>query len=187
MSRARHPRGFSLIEAILALTVLSFVVIATATMLEVGLRQQRLGRSYSNVQNDLRDALRRATRGVRHAFGVVASSNSEFGSAVTSGPSQVIVQLPQAGASRLNVRYYLSGTTLYFQKAGEAAPGTALITGVNSFSLSYYRTIGTVRTATDGTPSNATEIAFRLTATSGSATTPVETLVLMRNRLAGSL
>lgn len=186
-NRERHRRGYSLIEALIGVLILSFVVAATATLMEVGTRQQRLGRSYSQVQTELRDALRRATRSVRHGYWVVGTSTvSNFSAAPTSGSTQVIVRLPQAGGGTLEARYHLSGGTLYVQREDEVAPGTALITGVTQFTLGYYRTNGSVRSASDGTPANATEVKFRLTATRGSATTPVETLVTLRNRLAGT-
>jgi type II secretory pathway component PulJ len=183
----RTRRGYSLIEAVVTLVILSFVVAATATMMEVGTRQQRLGRNYSEVQTELRDALRRVTRGLRHGYQVVASSTqANFATAPTSGPTQVIVKLPQAGGGIIEVRYHLSNGTLYSQREDETAPGTARLTEVDSLSLSYYQTVGSVRSAADSSPGDATEIRFYVTATRGSATTPVEALVALRNRLAGT-
>src|SRR5690348_17322830 len=64
----RAQRGTSLIELLAVAIILSFLIGATAQFYNVGKAQQRLGQGYSQVQTDLRAALRVATRTIRHGY-----------------------------------------------------------------------------------------------------------------------
>jgi hypothetical protein len=76
--------------------------------------------------------------------------------------------------------FYVSGGTLYYQSSSGTAPGTALLTGVNSMSVVYYTTSNGA-TSVASTPSAATEIQITLSATQGPVTTSVQAYVWMRN------
>lgn len=176
-----------MIEGLVVALLLSFAVAATAALLGAGQRQQRLGRNYSQVQQDLREALRRSTRGIRHGYTVVGTSTDpDFAAAPSSGANQVIVNMTTTGDAQIQARYHLTNGTFYVQRADEAAPGAALITGVTELVVSYYQSIGAVRTPTDGTPANATEIRMRVKAKREAVSTAAETLVTLRNKQAGS-
>lgn len=181
-------RGTSLVEALAVSLILAFVMAASARLLHAGNVQQLLSRGYSQAQTDLRDALRRATRGIRHAFGVVpASSSPTFSAAPNSNASQLIVRLPQPGSAAIEARYYLSNGTFYVQRDTDAAPGTPLITGVTQLQFQYLRVSATTHTDVTGSPGSANEVRIRLTARRETATTPVEALVSMRNSVIGTL
>lgn len=182
-------RGFSLMEAVITALILSFVVAATASLMNSGLRQQKIGREYSQAQTDLRQGLSRATRAIRHAYGVVnPSTEANFGGSTASNTNQIIVRVPEPAGSAnpdVEMRFHASNGTLYAQRDDEAAPGTALMTGVQSLTFNYFQSNTGVSVPMNGTPSQASAVQVRVTAVVGSATTPVETLVTMRNSILG--
>jgi hypothetical protein len=188
----------------LAAILLSFVVAASANLISVGQRQQRIARNYAQVETDLREALRRATRAVRHGYSVQSptintSAVLNFADSgvpkLLSDSTQVIVKVPEPTGSNpdtVELRFHLTNGTLYAQRSDQSSPGTALISDVSSLSISYWNTVGTTRTAVNDTtgsnvPSAATEVQFTITAVEDQATTKVSTLVAMRNKIAGSL
>lgn len=184
----RPFRGASLAEFLAVVLILSFVIGATGRLLTVGERQQRLGRGYSQAQSDLREALRVATRALRHGYAVVSpSTETQFPTSV-SNADQVIVRVPEpGGGSQVEVRLHVLNGVLYAQRSDENSPGRALITGVRSAGFAYYVTSGTVRASSGGNPPAATEVEIALTANRESWSTTVRTLVTMRNRIAGSI
>jgi len=177
-------RGASVPELLIALLVLSFVIAGTARLLVAGERQQSLGRNYSQVQTDLRLALNRATRAIRHAHGAQAGSSD----------TQLIVEVPQASGETpqtTKATYYRSGDTFFMRPSTPSnADPVPLITGVDMLSINYFRTDGAVRTPVDVTatnppnpanPTRATEVRIAITARRGRAAFSVDTLVAMRN------
>lgn len=185
-SPSRRHRAFSLPEMLVALTMLGFVITGAATLLNVARRQQRTLRLYSQVQTDLRAGIRRATRTLRHAAQVVSPSSSTNFPVKTSGPTQVIVQVPEPTGTSPNtveVRLYLSGGTFYAQRSDVSGAGIALETGVQSLTFNYFRTEGGTRTTVDGTPTQATEIQIAITGSSGTMSSSLTALVAMRNAL----
>lgn len=181
-----NAKGMSLIEVILAAMVLSFMVAATARVYQVGEKQQRTARAYSLAQSDIRRGLQRLTRTVRHGYQVVAAS-ANFGGA-SSGLNQVVVEVPEpGGTTRGEIRFYLSGGTLYAQKQSEAAPGTALVTGVQALELKYYQTDSGTGIASVVAPALATEVDIKVTAKRDPAVTTVRAYVNLRNAIGASL
>jgi hypothetical protein len=176
-------------EMVVSALILSFVVMATAQLMNGGLRQQKLGREYSQAQTDLREGLARATRAIRHAYEVVnPSTEANFGANTASSAGQVIVRVPEPGGSAnpdVEMRFHLSNGTLYAQRDDQTAPGTALMTGVQSLTFNDFQSITGTSVAMDGTPQQASAVQIRITAVRGSAVTPVETLVTMRNSILG--
>ena len=203
MVRARlqfgRRRGLSVVEAVVAAMLLSFVVAATAQLLAVGQAQQRIARNYSDAQTDLREALVRSTRAIRHGY-AVKNPSADVGAVanypnLTSTTTQLIVEVPEptgALSERVQLRFHVTNGTFYAQRSDETAPGTELIEDVDSIVFSYWRTTGTTRipvndTTGANTPSTATEVDIRLIAVRDNAETPVSTLVTLRNSIAGSL
>ncbi|MFN3648286.1 MAG: type II secretion system protein [Armatimonadota bacterium] len=189
---SKRRRGVTLAEVVIAAMILGFLLAATANLYQVGFRQQRLAGAYGQVQTDLRDALRRATRGMRHGFRVVSPSTSPSFPVTTSSAAQVIVEVPEPSASAsssVEVRFHVSGGVLYAQRSDQAAPGLALIQGVQTVSFEYFRqpSSGTEHTPVNGAPASANEVRVTVTARRPPATTTVSTLVNLRNSIAGYL
>jgi hypothetical protein len=185
LSRSQHRhsrvRGATLTEVLAAAIIVAFLTTATAALITVGERQDRTTRFYSYGQTDIRTAMRTIGRTLRHAYLVRASGTLGTLNGVASNASQVVCEIPQAsGSSNIEILFYMSGGTVYYQRSTDAAPGTALLTGASGMAVAYYTTTsGTTTTAT--TPDQATEIQITLTATRGSVTTSAPTYVMMRN------
>jgi len=183
-TRGRRGRGATLVELVLSLTIFASIVAATAALMNAGQQQQRLGSEYSRLQTDLRTALRRITRTVRHGRGVVMVSETSAFRAAGSGAGQIIVAVPEPSRvtpAQVEVRIYAANNTLYAQRSDQAAPGTVLLTGVRSLTFNYYQTVGTSRAAVDATPGQATETQVTLSAAQGRAITSATTTVALRN------
>lgn len=182
-------RGVTLVELLASTIILSFVVSGTMTLYTVGQKTQSVSRYYSQVQTDMRTGMRSATRTIRHGYNVVATSvktNFPAGSR-TSTASQIIVRVPEpstSGSPDVEIRFYASGGTLYVQRSDAASPGTALITGVQSFTINYFITSGGTRSTDDGTPGTATEAQLTLVDTYGSVTSTVTAYAALRNAIA---
>ena len=173
-------RGVSLMEMLAALLILSFIVAATATLFNTGQRQQRLGRAFSQAQTDIRVALRDAMRAIRH--GTVVNPSTNFGGNAPSNSSQVIVNVPEptgAATSYIELRYYLSSGTLYKQRSDQNA-GSAILTGVDSLTINYFKTVYSSRTSVDANPETATEVLITVTVIRERITTRVSTLIALR-------
>lgn len=187
--RSRRRRGLTLLELVVALFLFGMMIAATASLLVAGQRQQTLGQDFSHVQSELRTGLRRATRTLRHGYAVVASSSSGAFSSPVSNASQVIVRVPEptgAGALQVEVRLHVSGGVLYAQRADQAAPGTALLSGVQSLRFEYFQTSGGTRSPVDASPADTTDIRITVTAAKGVAATSATTTVSLRNALVSS-
>lgn len=188
--RPRRSQGATLMEMLLAFVLVGFLVAGSAQLFNTGNKQQRLGRSYSQAQNDLRGALRIATRAFRHAFRVQNPSQIFTGGQPSNG-SQLIVLVPDPNTTGLNpkveMKFYLSEGTLYKRRSDENAPGTPLITGISSLAFNYFNTLDTTRTAVDGTPSTATEVLITVTAVREGNHIKVSALTALRNRYVGSI
>src|SRR5579871_3260255 len=89
--RHRRRRGALLVEVLAAALILTFLVGATAQFFKVGNGQQRLGASYSQVETNLRTALRLMTRTIRHGYNVVSSVSSGNLNGKSSSTTQIIV------------------------------------------------------------------------------------------------
>jgi hypothetical protein len=166
--------------------MLGFVITGAATLLNVGRRQQRTLRLYSQVQTDLRASIRRATRALRHASEVVNPSTATNFPVKSSGASQVIVTVPEpsgSSPSTVQIRFYLSSGNFYAQRSDNTGPGVLLESGVQSLTFNYFRTVGSSRTAVDASPSQATEIQIAITGSSGNISSKLTTLVALRNVL----
>lgn len=189
--RQRSHSGISQVEVLLSLLLLAFLVSGTAALLNAGLRQQRLARGYSNDQTDLRNALRLATRAIRHSTGVINSSGVNFGStgvAEVSNASVLFVTVPEPSpGTNIQHRYYLSGGTLYRQRSSDTGPGTPLLTNVTGLQFNYYRTLAGLRTSADPgnatglSTSQATEVLITVTVSQEYTTTKATALVYLRN------
>lgn len=184
----------SAVELLGVALTLSFLIAATAMLFDAGERQQRLARTYSQVQIDLRDALREATWGIRHGYSVINPSDAANFADKGSHPTQVIVRVPEPSFktdpntglpdSYEEVRYYLANGTLWAQRADESGTGTALLRQVRSLTFHYFQSVGMTRVAIDATPQQATEVQITLTAVRGPSVTTVQTLVNLRNFVA---
>ena len=177
-------------ELVLTALILSFILAATAQLYRVGNEQHRIVRHYSQVQVNLREALRRATRTIRHGSAVVTGSTVSNFQVADSTATQLIVVVPEPTGVMpdwIQVRIHLDGGILYAQRADQAAPGTPLITGVQSVNFDYFQVAGTTRAAVNGTPQVANEVQLSVVGRDGNATTRVTTLVNLRNAIAGSL
>jgi prepilin-type N-terminal cleavage/methylation domain-containing protein len=182
----RTHRGVTLLEMVLTLLILSFVVLGAARLFDAGGKQQRLARGFSQDQTDLREALKHVTENSREGYAIVNPS-ANFGGSAPSNASQMIVQIPEptgAASSKVEVRYYLSGGTLYQQRADQAAPGTALVTHVDSLAFNYFKYSIGVRTAVDSTPGTANAFLVTLTLTNEKIQAHASELVVLRNALA---
>lgn len=179
-------RGFSLPEMLAALTMLAFVIMGAATLLNVGRRQQQTLRIYSQVQTDLRGGVRRATRTLRHASKILNPSSMANFPVKVSNASQVIVEVPEPtgnSPATVEVRFYVSNGVFYAQRSDVAGAGVVLERGVQSVAFNYFRTINGVRSTADATPDQATEIQITVTASSGAINTRLSSLVALRNVL----
>lgn len=182
----RLRAGFSLTELLAALTMLAFVITGAATLLNVGRRQLRTLRTYSQVQTDLRAGVRRASRTLRHANTVLNPSSAGNFPVKSSSASQVIVQVPEPTGSSpatVEVRFYVSNGVFYAQRSDVSGSGVALESGVQSVLFNYFRTVNGTRSSVDATPNQATEIQMTTTAASGGMNTKLTTLVALRNVL----
>jgi prepilin-type N-terminal cleavage/methylation domain-containing protein len=179
-------RGFSLPEMLAALTMLAFVMLGAATLLNVGRRQQQALRIYSQVQTDLRGGIRRATRTLRHARQVLNPSSVANFPVKVSNASQVIVEVPEptgSASTTVQVRFYASDGVFYAQRSDVAGAGVGLERNVQSVAFNYFRTNNGARSAVDSAPDQATEIQITLTANSGAINTRLSSLVALRNVL----
>lgn len=169
LPHASHCRGFSLVEALGAMLILTFVILGTLQLYQVGDKQQRTARNYSNAQTSNREAIRRMLRSLRHGFAVQMNDSSFTGSPVSSTATQVIVTVPHAVSGTDHVRFYLSGSTLFGQNGGAAA--IAVATDIQSVAFTYYKTTqtfsGTTYTDVSGSPATATEVQIQLVSSSG--------------------
>ena len=183
-------RGHTLWEMLATTLLLGMTATAAATLMRTGQRQQKIARDYSQIQTDMRSAVRRASRTIRHGYAVVnPSSSSRFAGNTASNGSQVIVKVPEPGnTSQVEVRFYLSGGTFYAQRADDTGSGLALMSGVNTLSFNYYQTSSATgtRTAVDSTPQSATEVGLTLNATSGLVTSSFTSYVALRNKNTGT-
>ena len=189
-----RPRraGFSTFEALAALFILMFAISVTAQLYVTGMRVRRVAQNYSQVQTDLRSALRDATRAVRHGYQVMnPSSLTAFPNVApnyrNSNANQLIVQVPDSTGAKVEIRYYLSSGGLYEQRSSGGTDQLQL-SGIQTLTFNYYKTSGGTRTAVDGSspndPSKATEVQVTVTATNGVVTEAVSVLVALRNHLA---
>ena len=158
---------------------MAFVTMATVGFFSVGTKTQRIDRFYTQAQTDLRSAMLHLTRTVRHGSGVqMASGWSNFAAAPDSNAAQVIVAVPQSGASGTDyIRIYRNTTTgaIYAQRQDDAGVGTKLMDGPSTLTLNYFATTatstGTSTSIADAAPGSATEVQVSLTTTRGGATT----------------
>ncbi|MCS6776139.1 MAG: hypothetical protein RMJ43_03125 [Chloroherpetonaceae bacterium] len=195
MSTARRPSpgsptcaAFSLIEMLISVVLLCFVVGGTALLFSAGYRQQQQGFHDSEVQSELSAALRTMLRVVRHGRTIVARSlQARFpATARTSNARQIIVQVPEpAGAHNdtVEIRLHVSDGTLYAQRADEAPPGRALMTGVTAMAITYYRTVAGERVTADRAPGSATEVQILLRAQIAGVARSTNGYAVLRNRL----
>jgi hypothetical protein len=181
-------RGATLLELVASALLLSFVVAAASKLFQVGHASHTMVRHYSQAQSDLREALRRATWGMRHGYGVVATSTAGNFPVQASNTAQAILLLPEPTGSnpaQVQVRYHVTNGILYAQRANEAAPGMALLPGVQNVTFAYYQTNGATRVPVNGTPALATEVEIQATARRHRWNTKVSTLVNLRNSITG--
>jgi Tfp pilus assembly protein PilW len=196
----RKQRAATLPELLAAALVIAFIVGATAKLYSVGQGQQLLARSYSQAQTDLRTALRRVTRTIRHGFPLHGPTNpstkSNFPANSTSNATQIVVPVPETDTdgSHKEIRIYYSNGALYAQRSDESAPGTLLISGLQTnpvgVEFKYYLTLpsstGTITVDVSSNPAKATEAQISLTAVRQSATVSATAYVAIRNVLAGA-
>lgn len=178
-------RGASLVEMMSALLILAIITAASFSLYWSGNQAHRRARFYSQAQTDIRQALRQMIRVIRSANSVVSQGTMGTLAGLASGSNQVVVRLPQGAGSFIECRYYVSNGVLYQQRSTDAAPGTALLTGVTGLTFNYVRTLGGVRTAVDGAPSVATEVQMAINARRGSVTTGLTGYVALRTKLTG--
>lgn len=192
--RRRTRPGVSLVELLAVAIILSFLVGATAQFYNTSKAQHQLSRDYSQVQTDLRTALRRVTRTLRHGFAPKhPSTRANFPSGSTSNSTQVIVPIPEADGAGVNkeIRIYYSNGSLYAQRSDETGAGTLLINDLNTSpagaEFRYYKTVaGANPTEVANAPETATEIRITLTGKYGRATTSVVAYVALRNVISGT-
>lgn len=187
----RLRAGVTLPEVLVTALILAFVVAATAGLYTIGQAQQQTARGYSRAQTDIRSALNRITRTLRHGYRIVDTSSVGALAGMSSGATQAIVEVPEPGAaSTAQVRFYRAADgTVYFQRHTDAAPGTALIRGVQALTFQYLQTTdpGTgLATFPAPTPGQATEVRITITANRPHAVTTVQAYVTLRNALGGS-
>ncbi len=180
----RRSKGATLLEMVATLTILAAVSAATVSLYWSGQRAHRRARFYTQAQTDIREGLRRMTRVARSAECVMAQGTLGTLTGLSSNAYQVVLRVHGAsGASEC--RYYVSNGVLYQQYSTQAAPGTALVSGVVSLTFNYYRTAAGVRTSVNGAPATASEIEIALCVRSGSVTTSLTGYVAIRTVLAG--
>jgi len=190
--RCKHSRGATLIELLLVCLLFAFLIAATTKLYHIGEDQQRTARFYSDAQAKCREAIRRILRTARHGYGVESGLTTFNGGELpVSGPSQVIFTVPQPYSvnGRDHIRFYVQGGTLYGQRSDAGNAGEAITTGVTAFTVNYFRTTaaatGATRTATDGAPTDATEVQVTITINSGTAAVTRSAYVEMRNTSLG--
>ena len=179
--RKQSKRGFSLVEALGSLIIMSMIVGATVKMYSTGAKNQRDDRSYTQAQTDLRTALLHITRTVRHSIGVqMSSAQTNFASAPNSSSTQIIVAVPQPGNAGTDyVRIYRDATTgnIYAQRQDAVGAGSKILDGPSSMTINYFQTTinstGPSTAASDGAPDSATEVQINLGVTRGNKTTTV--------------
>ena len=186
--RGGRRHGVSLVELVATFLILAFVTVGTLNLYNVGNRQQRNARFYSQAQTDIREGIRRILRTVRHGSAVLTGTSF---SAADSTTSQIIVAVPQASPGD-QIRIYASSGNIYAQTAGDAAAslaGTLMVAAPATLLVNYSQTTvtatGTTITAVDGAPASATEAQVTITATRGSVTTKSIAYVELRNRSLG--
>src|ERR1041385_3230096 len=95
-TRIHTRRGVTIAELLVVAIVLSFIVGAAMRLYNLAQHQQLQARMYSQAQTDLRTALRRATRAIRHGYAAKAtSSKSNFPNGSATSSTQVIVPIPE--------------------------------------------------------------------------------------------
>ena len=182
LERERRKRGFSFIELLAAMLLLTFIIAVTGTLYQVGQRQQRTARDYSQNQIDARKALRKLTRTIRHALGVVGTSAAGNLLNLTSGANAIIVDtLDAGGAPRVQIRFHVSNGVLYGQREEQAAPGVAIADGIQSLTFRYFQVFGAGRTELLTGLEDATDVEIHLTILRNGMTTTTVGLVGMRN------
>lgn len=186
-ARARSRRGVTFIEMAVTALVLAFIVAATAGLYNIGQRQQLIGGRYSANQTNMREALRRMTRALRHGYAVVGTSSAGSLSGISSGAGQVVVRVPDpGGATQSDLLFYRSPAgAIYYLGQNDPAPGTKLLDNVQSLTFNYFQTTPSGTTVVDATPSQATEVMITMTAVSRPATTTVTAYVNLRNAIGG--
>ncbi len=178
----RRARGFSLVELLAAMLLLTFMVAVTGRLYQVGQRQQQTARVYSQNQTDARKASRTLTRTIRHGYGVIGTSAAGNLVNLTSGTNAIIVETIEAGGgSRLQIRFHVSNGILYGQRQEQTAPGSAILENVQSLSFKYFQVFGDSRTELLSGYDVATDVEFRLTLLRNGISTATVALVGMRN------
>ncbi len=193
-------------EMLLSMLILAFLAAATASLYTVGQAQHHTAKGYSQVQTDVRRAMARVTRTIRHGYSVVGTSSLGTLNGLSSAVNdQIIVEVPEPSPStaKRQIRFYRSNAgVLYYQDHTQAAPGTALMTGLQvpregltsgeaaPLTFHYYQSIpdlsGAVTTTNvDANPSLATEVRITITARSAPVSTTVRAYVSLRNSLQG--
>lgn len=182
-----------MLEVLVASLLVFGIVAAASRLYGIGVAQQSMARNYSQVQTDLRTALRRVTRTLRHGFALKnPSTQTSFPSgSLTSNSTQVIVPVQESSAVP-EIRIYFDSTagTLYAQRSDDGSI-TDLLDQVSSLTFNYYKTIAGVTTEVASAPETATEVKITLTAWYGSfvgarATTTCTAYVALRNNIVNS-
>jgi hypothetical protein len=102
----------------------------------------------------------------------------------------VTVCVPESSTTTppfVEIRLYVSGGTLYAQRANEGnagTSGTALLSGISAFTVTYWNSDVTPRANTNASPQLATEVELSVTAAEpyqGAITTTADCLVSLRN------
>ncbi|MFM7323260.1 MAG: type II secretion system protein J [Armatimonadota bacterium] len=161
--KPRRIRAVTMIEALIAVAIFTFIVSAIGLLFNAVYKQQQLARNLSRGLTDLRSGFVVLTRVGRHAYRVVESTSS-FGNAASSA-SQLIIEVPEPTGTTpatVLIRFYVTGGTLYKQRAGQSDPGTPLLDNVSSVAFRYFYNQG-------GTRSELPATLFGLATTIGSA------------------
>lgn len=136
MRRAVDHAGFSLVELLVAMTLMLIVLGAAFKALEVFARTTSSHQRYADSVNAARTAVDRLTREMRNATAYQTSSNPASSAVLLAQPSDLVFKAvdPSGGPASGNtygvqtVRYCLagSGNALYRQtKAGAVTPASA--------------------------------------------------------------
>ena len=192
MMRCNERQGVTIAEMLIVAVVLSFIVGATMRLYNLAQHQQLQARMYSQAQGDLRIALRRATRVLRHGYAAKATSTkSNFPSGSASSSTQIIVPIPETdtNASNKEIRVYYSNGSLYAQRSDQTGSGTLLISGLRTSpggaTFNYYKTSGVSTTEVASSPDTATEVRITLWAVRFNVTTSVSAYAALRNVISG--
>lgn len=184
-SPRRRRSGVSLLEMVSSLTILAVIAAATVGLYWSGQNTQRLARSYSEAQTDIRSALRQMTRTLRTAETILAQGTSGTLNGIASNGYQVVFRLRSSAGSPIEGRYYVSNGVLYQQTSAQAAPGTELARDVVSLTFNYYRTLAGMRSSVNANPSLATEVEINLRVRNQRVTTGLTAYVTLRWKLTG--